>query len=144
MQTLGYNYRLTDFQAALGISQLTRAEEGLVKRKQIASKYYAAFKNKPFILGQSGEIEGHAYHLYIIEVNERKRLYDHLRTKNIFAQVHYIPVHMLPYYQALGYKKGDLPLAENYYDHCLSLPMYPSLSLEEQEFVIESVNNFYE
>ena len=143
MQTLGYNYRLTDFQAALGISQLKRADEGLIKRKQIASKYYEAFKDKSFILGQTGEINGHAYHLYIIEVDDRKNLYNHLRSENIFCQVHYIPVHTLPYYQSLGFKQGDFPNAEKYYSRCLSLPIYPTLSDREQSYVIETIIHFY-
>jgi UDP-4-amino-4,6-dideoxy-N-acetyl-beta-L-altrosamine transaminase len=143
MLALGYNYRLTDFQAALGISQLKRAEEGLLKRRQIASAYYQAFKTKPFILGQSGVVEGHAYHLYIIRVKERKALYDYLRKQNIFSQVHYIPVHTLPYYQDLGFKNTSFACSENYYAECLSLPMYPTLSASEQQYVIDSVLNFH-
>ncbi|HXS38191.1 MAG TPA: UDP-4-amino-4,6-dideoxy-N-acetyl-beta-L-altrosamine transaminase [Flavipsychrobacter sp.] len=142
MQELGYNYRLTDFQAALGISQLKRADEGLKRRREIAENYYNAFKNNKGILGQSGVVEGHAYHLYIIEVNDRIGLYNHLRSNNIFAQVHYIPVHTLPYYQQFGFKKGDFPIGEEYYSHCLSLPMYPTLSDEEQQYVIETINKF--
>ncbi|HEX6332836.1 MAG TPA: UDP-4-amino-4,6-dideoxy-N-acetyl-beta-L-altrosamine transaminase [Flavisolibacter sp.] len=139
MQELGYNYRLTDFQAALGLSQLKRADAGLERRKAIARRYAEAFSGIGAITGQSGWSEGHAYHLYIIETQDRAGLYSHLRSKNIFAQVHYIPVHLLPYYQGLGWKKGDFPLAEHYYERCLSLPMYPSLADEEQEYVIETV-----
>jgi UDP-4-amino-4,6-dideoxy-N-acetyl-beta-L-altrosamine transaminase len=142
MQELGYNYRLTDFQAALGLSQLKRADEGLERRKAIAKNYADAFNGYEKIIGQSGFVEGHAYHLYIIEVNDRKGLYDHLRTKNIFTQVHYIPVHCLPYYQSLGWKMGDFPVAENYYEHCLSLPMYPTLTGEEQQYVITEIQNY--
>jgi UDP-4-amino-4,6-dideoxy-N-acetyl-beta-L-altrosamine transaminase len=142
MQELGYNYRLTDFQAALGISQLKRANEGLKRRREIAAVYSNAFKNSPSIKGQSGVVEGHAYHLYIIETDKRKELYDHLRSKNIFCQVHYIPVHTLPYYQELGWKKGDFTNAENYYNGCLSLPMYPTLTNQEQTFVIDTIISF--
>ena len=88
MQELGYNYRLTDFQAALGSSQLKRADEGLERRKEIARKYNDAFGNFDKIVGQSGVVEGHAYHLYIIEVEDRLNLYNHLRSKNIFTRVH--------------------------------------------------------
>jgi UDP-4-amino-4,6-dideoxy-N-acetyl-beta-L-altrosamine transaminase len=143
MQELGYNYRLTDMQAALGISQLSRADEGLTKRKKIANKYYHAFKEQPFILGQSGIPDGHAYHLYVIEVEDRKGLYDFLKANNIFSQVHYIPVHTLPFYKSLGFKKGDFPLSEKYYDRCLSLPMYPGLQDREQDFVIEKIIGFF-
>ncbi|MCF8424751.1 MAG: UDP-4-amino-4,6-dideoxy-N-acetyl-beta-L-altrosamine transaminase [Bacteroidia bacterium] len=143
MQELGYNYRLTDFQAALGISQLARADEGLERRRKIAKKYADSFANRLFIKGQSGYIEGHAYHLYIIKVDRRKELYDFLRLNNIFTQVHYIPVHTSPYYKLLGWKKGDFPLSEEYYDMCLSLPIYPTLTNEEQDFVIEKIVEFY-
>lgn len=143
MQTLGYNYRLTDFQAALGISQLSRADEGLKRRHEIAKKYASALTNKEYIKGQSGYLEGHAYHLYIIEVENRLGLYNFLRENYIFAQIHYIPCHLMPYYRSLGWKEGDLPNAENYYKYCISLPMYPTLTDEEQQFVIDKIDEFY-
>lgn len=144
MQELGFNYRLTDFQAALGLSQLKRADEGLQRRREIAQTYYEAFKNKSFIKGQSGVVEGHAYHLYIIEVENRLELYNYLRTKNIFAQIHYIPCHLMPYYREFGWKEGDMPKAEKYYKHCISLPMYPTLTEDEQGFVIQVILDFYQ
>ena len=143
MQQLGYNYRLTDIQAALGLSQLKRIDESLRKRREIAETYDAAFKGKPYISGQSGIVEGHAYHLYIIEAEDRLNLYNYLRKQHILAQIHYIPAHLMPYYRQFGWKEGDLPHAENYYKHCISLPMYPTLSNEEQQYVIETINNFY-
>jgi len=143
MQELGYNYRLTDFQAALGISQLSRAEAGLKRRIEIATTYFKAFENKSYILGQSGYIEGHAYHLYIIEVADRLGLYNYLRENSIFAQIHYIPCHLMPYYRSFGWKTGDLPDAENYYKHCLSLPMYPTLTGKEQECVISLIDEYF-
>jgi len=143
MQTLGFNYRLTDFQAALGISQLTRANEGLSKRKNIALNYYNAFKNKSYIKGQSGYLEGHAYHLYVIEAERRIELYNFLKEKNILAQIHYIPVHKQPYYVSL-YEEQIFQYAEEYYKHCLSIPMYPSLSSKDQEIIIFTINQFYE
>jgi hypothetical protein len=139
MQVLGYNYRLTDFQAALGNSQLKRADEGIIRRREIASKYFDSFKDIKEIIGQSGVVEGHAYHLYIIEVENRLGLYNFLRKHEIFAQIHYIPCHLMPYYRQLGNKEGDHPNAENYYKHCISLPMYPTLTEEQQAFVIEKV-----
>lgn len=142
MQELGYNYRLTDFQAALGTSQLKRADEGLARRREIAGIYDAAFKGtkvRPLVPPNDG---GHAYHLYVIQVEDRKGLYDYLRTKGIFAQVHYIPVHTMPYYKGLGFSGGAYPVAEAYYAGCLSLPMYPTLSSEQQLYVIDEVNNY--
>jgi len=143
MQELGFNYRLTDFQAALGISQLQRADVGLKRRKEIAAIYEKAFTEKTYVGRQAGIINGHAYHLYVVEFNDRKGLYDYLRKTNIFAQVHYIPVHLMPYYRQFGWKEGDMPHAENYYNNCLSLPMYPSLKNDEQNFVIETIESFY-
>ncbi len=159
MQILGFNYRLTDFQAALGISQLKRAEEGIQKRRVIASTYYEAFKNIPQITdrnyeaansqpptakGQQPTANGHAYHLYVLEVADRLGLYNYLREHQIYAQIHYIPTHLMPYYRAFGWKEGDMPQAETYYQHCISLPMYPTLTEEEQAFVIEKIKTFYE
>jgi UDP-4-amino-4,6-dideoxy-N-acetyl-beta-L-altrosamine transaminase len=143
MQTLGYNYRLTDFQSALGISQLKRANEGLNRRKQIAEYYDQAFRYLPFIKRQSGVVLGHAYHLYILEVEDRIGLYNYLRTKSIFAQIHYIPCHLMPYYREKGWKEGDLPFAESYYKNCISLPMYPTLTDEEQVYVIDTIKEYY-
>jgi len=143
MQQLGFNYRLTDFQAALGNEQLKRADEGLTRRREIAQTYDEAFKEKSFVKGQSGVVDGHAYHLYVIEVDNRKELYEHLRANNIFAQIHYVPVHLMPYYKQFGWKSGDFLVAEQYYSQCISLPMYPTLTNEEQKFVITCINNFY-
>lgn len=143
MHDLGLNYRLTDIQAALANSQLERAEEGLNKRRLIAIKYFNEFNNNEFILGQSGNIEGHAYHLYIIQVKNRLGLYNFLRENGIYAQIHYIPCHLMPYYKLRGWKEGDLPNAEKYYESCISLPMYPTLSNEEQNYVVDKVKEFY-
>ena len=143
MQELGYNYRIPDMLCALGITQLKRADEGLEKRKKIADKYNAAFSGHPAIRIQDPALQaGHAFHLYIIKTADRAGLYAALRQNNIFAQVHYIPVHTMPYYRSLGFKKGDFPLAEAYYEECLSLPMFPTLSVEEQDFVIKTIINF--
>jgi UDP-4-amino-4,6-dideoxy-N-acetyl-beta-L-altrosamine transaminase len=143
MQDLGFNYRLTDFQAALGLSQLQRAEQGVVRRREIAEIYNQSFKNDTFISRSSGVIEGHAYHLYILEVEDRLGLYNHLREKQIFVQIHYFPTHLMPYYQQFGWGKGDFPFAEAYYEKCISLPMYPTLTKEEQLYVIQTIKDYY-
>lgn len=139
MQELGFNYRLSDIQAALGLSQLKRIEENLNRRREIAHKYDEAFKNTNIIIGKQTNNASHAYHLYIIQVKDRLEMYNYLRVNNICAQIHYIPVHLQPYYKQLGWKNGDFPVAENYYEHCLSLPMYHSLTDEEQDYVIDKV-----
>lgn len=147
MQELGYNYRLTDIQAALGISQLKRADQGLERRKEIARKYDEAFNNFTPVLSQLNEQQenpsGHAYHLYVVQVADRLGLYNHLSENNIFPQIHYIPTHLMPYYRSLGWKDGDMPVAEAYYKKCISLPMYPTLTNEEQDFVIEKIKSYY-
>lgn len=141
MLELGFNYRLTDIQAALGLSQLKRADEGLKRRREIAAIYANAFSE--FSAIKTGDyVNGHGYHLYIIEINNRLGLYNYLREQNIFAQVHYIPVHMLPYYKNLLPQPNHFPIAENYYKHCISLPMYPSLTNQELQYVIEKVLTF--
>lgn len=144
MQELGFNYRLTDMQAALGRSQLKRADAGIEKRRAIAKRYDAAFTGKGFLKGQTGVMNGHAYHLYVLEVENRLGLYNHLRENNIFAQIHYIPCHLMPYYRTLGWQEGDMPNAEAYYKRCISLPMFPTLSQKEQFFVINLITKFYD
>ncbi len=139
LQDLGYNYRIPDILCALGISQLSRADEGLTRRKEIAKKYDQAFENTLVQTHIPSSGVGHAYHLYVIEVENRKKLYNTLRKEGIYAQVHYVPVHLMPYYKQFGAKKGDFPIAEAYYDRCLSLPMYPKLTDKEQDFVIEMI-----
>lgn len=143
MQDLGFNYRLTDFQAALGISQLDRADAGLDRRQQIARRYDEAFADLPEVVTpyRADDIR-HAFHLYVIRVPDRKGLYDFLRSQGILAQVHYVPLHLMPYYRQFGWSEGSLPVVEKYYNHCLSLPMFPTLSDEQQEYVIAKVREF--
>lgn len=140
MQELGFNYRLTDIQAALGISQLKRADQGIARRREIARRYDEAFAGidairTPF----RGDGIQHAFHLYVIQVPDRRKLYDFLRSEGVLAQVHYAPVHLMPYYRQFGWTDGSLPVVEEYYRHCLSLPMFPTLTDEEQQYVIDKV-----
>ena len=144
MQELGYNYRLTDFQAALGLSQLKRADEGLKRRQKIAVRYNEAFKRIADIQTPYASPDVfHAYHLYIIQVPDRLDLYNYLHENGIYAQVHYIPLHLMPYYREQGNKPGDLPVAEKYYSRCLSLPMFPTLTDEEREYVIKKIEYYF-
>jgi hypothetical protein len=144
MQELGFNYRLTDIQAALALSQLKRAQQNLEKRHQIAKKYDVTFKDVPFKTPKIAENVFHAYHLYVIRTEKRDELIKYLRQLNIMAQVHYIPVHYQPYYRNQGWKKGDLLVAEAYYRECLSIPIYPSLADDVQNYVIQKILNFFD
>mgnify|MGYP001369283754 CR=1 FL=1 len=143
MQELGFNYRLTDIQAALALSQLKRAQKNLEKRQQIAKKYDEAFKNTPFKTPKIASDVFHAYHLYVILTEKRDDLIKYLRQLNIMAQVHYIPAHLHPYYRKQDWKMGDLPVAEAYYRQCLSIPIYPSLTVDEQDYCIQKIHDFF-
>jgi len=141
MQELGFNYRLTDIQSALGITQLAKNTTGVEQRNSIADTYKKAFKDKiKFQSLQEGTYNAH--HLFVIEVDDRKGLYDYLRRHQIFSQIHYIPIHILPYYREIGYGDATLTNAEAYYSKCISLPMYPNLTEKEQDFVIERILEF--
>ncbi|MEM9917142.1 MAG: UDP-4-amino-4,6-dideoxy-N-acetyl-beta-L-altrosamine transaminase [Bacteroidota bacterium] len=142
MQQLGYNYRLTDIQCVLGLSQLSRAEEGLAKRRAIALRYDEAFRDSDLQPLYTADAPGHAFHLYVIQCRERKELYQWLRAAGIYTQVHYIPLHQMPYYQSQNRTDEKYPHAEAYYDQCLSLPMYPSLTEDEQAYVIQKIKEF--
>jgi len=139
MQSLGYNYRISDILCALGISQLKRANTGLLRRKEIALRYDEAFHNTEIKIHVPKNDIGHAYHLYVIELDERKRIYDMLRQHNIYSQIHYVPLHTMPYYRMDSSPSVSLINSETYYEKCLSLPIYPSLSKENQEFVIKTL-----
>lgn len=143
MQELGYNYRITDIQAALGTSQLKVARKNVEIRRELVRRYNDAFKDiKAIKTPYEASDVYHAYHLYIIQVDDRLGLYNFLRENKIFAQVLYYPLHLMPYYKQFGNKEGDLPVVEEYYKHCLALPMFPTLTSEQQEYVIDKVKEF--
>ncbi|MCF6331168.1 MAG: aminotransferase class I/II-fold pyridoxal phosphate-dependent enzyme [Sulfurimonas sp.] len=145
MTALGYNGRITDFQCALGLSQIKKLPNFIKKRVEIAKKYDEAFKDtilKPLYIfdGKS------SYHLYVVKVDFTKShiskvdLYNKLREKyNIGLQIHYMPINKQPYYVSLGYGDENTPVMDKYYEECFSLPMYPLLSDEEQDYVIKSL-----
>ena len=141
MVDLGFNYRLTDFQSALGISQLSKNFDGVKKRNEIAKIYKKAFLNK-IKFQELTDKTYNSHHLFIIEVDRRKELYDFLHSNGILVQIHYIPIHTFPYYKEIGYEGANLINSENYYSRCISLPMYPSLSSDEQSYVIEKIFEF--
>ena len=145
MHSLGFNYRMTDIQAAIGIQQLKRSDEWAMQRRKLVARYDEAFSSLPDVQAQvHPEDQEPAYHLYIAMVENRKELYNHLRDQRIYTQVHYIPIHLQPYYRRkLGTRPGDLPVAEDYYSKALSLPLFPALMNPEQDDVIKAVKDFY-
>ncbi|SDF79756.1 UDP-4-amino-4,6-dideoxy-N-acetyl-beta-L-altrosamine transaminase [Sporolituus thermophilus] len=142
---LGYNYRMTDIQAALGLSQLAKLDRFVACRIEIARKYDTELADLPLILPWQDPDGQSAWHLYVVRVDvgktekTRREVFDSLRASGIGVNVHYIPVHTQPYYQRLGFKPGDFPIAEQYYQEAVSLPMYYSLTAEEQAYVIDSL-----
>ncbi len=145
-QLLGFNYRITDFQAALIHSQLNRISTYKQRRKEIVAKYNEAFSCMPELIVQEEIVEADSCrHLYILRLNlnmlscTRREFFDALSAENIQPQVHYIPTYYFPYYQKLGYKKGICPNAEAFYESVLSLPLYPLLKDEDVDDVIHAV-----
>jgi perosamine synthetase len=145
MQMLGYNYRLTDIQSALGISQLTKLDRLVERRREIATIYNEEFAPLPLELPMETDDARSSYHLYVVRVKDgaqlsRKQLYDSLRNRGIFCQVHYIPVHTSPYYrQQFGYDWGDFPIAEDHYHRALSIPMFPGMTDQDVKTVVTTI-----
>lgn len=144
---LGFNYRMTDVQAALGISQLERLEEYINRRHEVAS-HYVKNLNLPLEQFQSQSMQSlSAYHLFVLRIrsdtreNFRNFIYDFMRTKNIGVNVHYRAVHLQPYYKNLGFAHGDFPQAERYSEEALTLPLHPKLSLYDIDYIIEVFNS---
>ena len=145
MHNLSANHRITDFQCALGLSQLSKNDGWCLRRSELVKQYDTAFHNSLFVKPQARKpINKASYHLYVIQAQRRDELYHYLHQQNILVQVHYIPVHFHPYYQnQFGYKIGDFPNCEAYYDKALSLPLYPTLSDSGQDRVIATIQDFY-
>lgn len=142
MHELGFNYRISDVLCALGISQLSRADQALARRKEIAKRYDTELAGLPIRLPYSSEKNSHAYHLYVIQTEKRKELFSFMKEKGIAPQVHYIPVYQQPYY-VQRYGKQHFENAEKYYQGCLSIPLYHSMTNDEQTRVIEAIKNFF-
>lgn len=139
---LGWNYRMTEVQAALGLSQLDRLDVFVSRRRILADAYDAALADLPLRL--PGRLDGanSSWHLYVIrliESKDRRQVFDALRAKDIGVNIHYIPVHLQPYYQNLGFKTGDFPAAEEYYRRAISIPLYPAMNDAHQEKVIHEL-----
>jgi len=141
MHDLGFNYRLTDIQCALGVSQLKKLEKNIARRKEIARMYDKAFSDMEGV-DSLKEKEGFdsSRHLYVVLVENRRNVFNRLTTEaNIGVNVHYIPVYFHPYYRRLGYERGLCPITEAYYSRAISIPMFPKLTNDEVEYVIESI-----
>ena len=136
---LGYNYRLSDLHAALGRSQLAHIDEFIARRRALAENYHQALADLPLILPQP-DANG-AWHLYMVELtaHDRTDAFNALRARGIGVNVHYIPIHWHPYYQQLGFKRGQFPQSEAYYNRALTLPLYPGLSADNQNEVIQQL-----
>jgi len=146
MHYLGYNYRITDIQCALGLSQLNKVEKFVKRRNEIAAIYDKEFEDNPLIVippKPHYENSRHAYHIYPLLLDkriDRKDVFIKLRERGILCQVHYIPVHLQPYYRRrFGYKEGDFKNAEEYYKREITIPLYPKMADNEVEYVIKSV-----
>ena len=144
MRELGFNYRITDMQCALGLSQLKKLEGFIERRIEIVKRYEEAFQDtivKPLYTynGKS------SYHLFVVQVDfskltiSKEDLFNKLRERNIGIQLHYIPINKQPYYRSLGYGDESTPVMDRYYDECFSLPMFPKLSDKEQEYTIKTL-----
>ena len=138
---LGFNYRMTELQAALGVSQMTLLDTFVARRHQLAKRYDELLKDLPIILPTRHPENGSALHLYPIQIKAesgktRKQVFDYLRANDIGVNVHYIPVHTQPYYQAMGFAAGDFPNSEAYYQAAISLPLYYDLTEAEQDTVV--------
>ena len=155
MQELGYNYRLTDFQCALGLSQLKKIDRIIQRRREIVKKYNSKFKDMSEIkTPQINPADSNpAWHIYMIQLNlkklkvGRREIFEALRAENIGVNVHYIPIHLQPYYQKrFGYHPGDFPKAENYYSRAITLPIFPKMTEKDINDVVKAVKkiiNYY-
>ena len=140
---LGYNYRMTELQAALGVSQMQRLDEFITNRHTLQERYDQLLSNLPIVKPYQDQDSFSALHLYPIQVDlngvekSRQQIFDELRQNGIGVNVHYIPVHTQPYYQNMGFKKGDFPKSENYYDNAISIPIFQGLTIELQNEVVK-------
>jgi UDP-4-amino-4,6-dideoxy-N-acetyl-beta-L-altrosamine transaminase len=143
---LGFNYRLTDFQAALGLSQFARLDDYIARRTALAARYDALLADLPIALPVCPAWASSAWHLYVIHVasERRRRLIEALHAQGIHAQVHYIPVHRQPWYRRMGFAAGDYPAAEAFYAGALSLPLFPTLAEAEQDRVVAALERSLE
>lgn len=142
---LGFNYRMSEIHAALGISQMQRIDEFVARRTELAERYMHLLADLPLVLPHQQENTKSAWHLYVIKLKSgicrktRRQVFEELRANGIGVNVHYIPVHTQPYYQRMGFKRGDFPNAEAYYEQAITLPLFYALTNEEQDYVVATL-----
>lgn len=143
MLELGLNYRMTDLQAALGLSQLSRLERYVTRRRELASRYDTLLAELPVTRPWQSSETSSSWHLYVVQVNAdaRRRIFERMRAAGIGVNVHYIPVHLQPFYKRLGFGEGDFPEAERYYARALTLPLFPRLTELQQDRVVEALRS---
>ncbi|WIW71934.1 UDP-4-amino-4,6-dideoxy-N-acetyl-beta-L-altrosamine transaminase [Anaerosinus gibii] len=140
---LGFNYRMTDIQAALGISQMARIDEFVAKRRYLANRYNELLKNMPLKLPYQSQNTNSSWHIYVVRADfsklkiTKQELFAKMREKGINLNLHYIPVHTQPYYIKLGFNKGDFPISEKYYEEVFTLPLFYDLTDKQQEYVVK-------
>ncbi|MDR2006615.1 MAG: UDP-4-amino-4,6-dideoxy-N-acetyl-beta-L-altrosamine transaminase [Acidaminococcales bacterium] len=144
---LGFNYRMTDIQAALGASQLKRADEFVARRRRLAARYGRLLADLPLCLPVEAEYAASSWHIYVARLDfsktgiSKKDLFARMKEKGITLNLHYIPVHLHPYYQKLGFLRGDFPASEKYYSEAFTLPLYCGLTDEQQDYVAASLKD---
>lgn len=142
---LGFNYRMTDIQAALGASQMIRLDEFVARRRALAARYNALLKDFPLVTPDVMKGADPSWHIYIVRMvfgqigKTKRQIFEEMKERGVVLNLHYIPVHRQPYYEKLGFRQGDFPHSEKYYEEAFTLPLYYSLANDEQDYIVESL-----
>ena len=142
---LGYNYRMTDFQAALGYSQMDRLEAFVARRRRLAKRYDELLADLPLRTPKQASDTNSSWHIYVVRMDKdrvpksKQTIFEEMRERGIQLNLHYIPVHLQPYYEKLGFRRGDFPVSEQYYEEAFTLPIYYDLTDAEQEQVVSAL-----
>ena len=146
---LGYNYRMTDIQAALGISQMKRLDTFVARRRALAARYNTLLRNLPIVTPYVMEGAKPSWHIYVVQMDfsrarkTKQQVFEEMKEQGIGLNLHYIPVHRQPYYEKLGFRQGDFPQSEKYYEEAFTLPLYYDLTNDEQDQIVEALKNIF-